>query len=470
MPTCTITGAIHHADDTPWSGAVVRFATPGGVSADATYPADERTATTDEAGALSIDLVAGLRYTAYLPDGKAFACTLPEDAETVTLEALRLASTAPAAAADALTTLLAIHNADPAAHPNGIAGGGGGGLSQDAADLRYAPIGEVAARAAADTALASALATKVDTTDDRLSDARTPTAHTQAWSTITATPTTLAGYGIADAATAAALAAHTGNTSNPHSTTAAQVGALATANNLSDLGSPSTARTNLGLGTAATAASTDFAAAGHVGAGGAAHAVATGSAAGFLSATDKSKLDGVATGATANATDAQLRDRSTHTGTQLAATISDLTTAVRAVAIARYAPIPLIMDATGASWTAMPNSATFAEWAGSTRFRRYADLSLYTQARFSLMVTGAGATGSEVRPEYSTDGGTNWNPLDASGQFVLSIAATAATPLKSNWITFTAGLTDVLLRVVGRNGNGSTSPTINSVNLEVRST
>jgi len=36
--------------------------------------------------------------------------------------------------------------------------------------------------------------------DARLSDARTPTAHNQAWSTITATPTTLAGYGIADAA------------------------------------------------------------------------------------------------------------------------------------------------------------------------------------------------------------------------------------------------------------------------------
>jgi hypothetical protein len=35
--------------------------------------------------------------------------------------------------------------------------------------------------------------------DARLSDARTPTAHNQAWSTITATPTTLSGYGITDA-------------------------------------------------------------------------------------------------------------------------------------------------------------------------------------------------------------------------------------------------------------------------------
>lgn len=49
--------------------------------------------------------------------------------------------------------------------------------------------------------------------------------------------------------------------------------------------------------------------------------------AGVMSAADKSKLDGVSSGATANATDAQLRDRSTHTGTQAASTISDFSTA-----------------------------------------------------------------------------------------------------------------------------------------------
>jgi hypothetical protein len=43
-------------------------------------------------------------------------------------------------------------------------------------------------------------------------------------------------------------------------------------------------------------------------------------------ATEKTKLSGIATGATANATDAQLRDRSTHTGTQSADTLTDGTT------------------------------------------------------------------------------------------------------------------------------------------------
>lgn len=39
---------------------------------------------------------------------------------------------------------------------------------------------------------------------------------------------------------------------------------------------------------------------------------------------DKSKLDGIAVGATVNASDAQLRDRSTHTGTQAISTIANL--------------------------------------------------------------------------------------------------------------------------------------------------
>lgn len=49
----------------------------------------------------------------------------------------------------------------------------------------------------------------------------------------------------------------------------------------------------------------------------------------FTTAKD-TKLTGVATGATANSTDAQLRDRSTHTGTQTASTISDFNTATDA--------------------------------------------------------------------------------------------------------------------------------------------
>lgn len=58
---------------------------------------------------------------------------------------------------------------------------------------------------------------------------------------------------------------------------------------------------------------------------------ATTSVAGLQSPTDKTKLDSVQSGATANATDAALRDRATHTGTQLSNTISDLTESVQDV-------------------------------------------------------------------------------------------------------------------------------------------
>jgi hypothetical protein len=49
---------------------------------------------------------------------------------------------------------------------------------------------------------------------------------------------------------------------------------------------------------------------------------ATTSLAGVMASADKTKLDGVATGATANAADSALRDRSTHTGTQALSTLS----------------------------------------------------------------------------------------------------------------------------------------------------
>lgn len=51
---------------------------------------------------------------------------------------------------------------------------------------------------------------------------------------------------------------------------------------------------------------------------------ATSSTAGVLSAADKTKLDGISAGATANATNAQLRDRTTHTGVQAISTIANL--------------------------------------------------------------------------------------------------------------------------------------------------
>lgn len=52
-----------------------------------------------------------------------------------------------------------------------------------------------------------------------------------------------------------------------------------------------------------------------------------------FSDTEQAKLAAIASGATANATDAELRDRSTHTGSQAASTISDFAATVRATVL-----------------------------------------------------------------------------------------------------------------------------------------
>ncbi len=78
----------------------------------------------------------------------------------------------------------------------------------------------------------------------------------------------------------------------------------------------------------------------HAGTGGSAHAIATSTEAGFITASDKFKLDSVANSATANSTDQQLRDRSTHTGVQAISTITGLDTA-----LAENAPKGLLTSA-----------------------------------------------------------------------------------------------------------------------------
>jgi len=55
-----------------------------------------------------------------------------------------------------------------------------------------------------------------------------------------------------------------------------------------------------------------------------------------ITPTEKAKLSGIETGATANSTDAVLLDRTNHTGTQIAATISDFASATLAVLMVGY--------------------------------------------------------------------------------------------------------------------------------------
>lgn len=189
--------------------------------------------------------------------------------------------------------------------------------------------------------------------DARLTDARTPSSHAASHGDggsdeITVTQDQVTGLGMAlsakaDAATLATVAtsgAYEDLSGRPTLGTAAATDATAyapaaqgvTGGDSHDHSGGDGAQIAYGslsglptLGSAAAAATGDFAPAGHVGSGGTAHsnAVASG-AAGFMAGADKAKLDGVAANATANASDAALRDRATHTGTQAASTITGL--------------------------------------------------------------------------------------------------------------------------------------------------
>lgn len=156
-----------------------------------------------------------------------------------------------------------------------------------------------------------------------------PSSYVPAWSEITSKPTTLAGFGISDAQAALGFTPY--NATNPSGFIAAagapvqSVGGLTGAvtklqlgisnvDNTADTGKPvSTAQAlaDTAIGSAAASDATTKANAAqaaaiaasapvaHVGSSGASHADATITTSGFLSSTDKTKLNGIAAGATA---------------------------------------------------------------------------------------------------------------------------------------------------------------------------
>jgi hypothetical protein len=95
---------------------------------------------------------------------------------------------------------------------------------------------------------------------------------------------------------------------------------LSNVDDTADLNKPISTATQAALDGKQVAGS--YAAASHVGSGGSAHAnVVAAGASGFMTGGDKTKLDGIATGASANSTDAVLLARANHTGTQAISSI-----------------------------------------------------------------------------------------------------------------------------------------------------
>lgn len=177
------------------------------------------------------------------------------------------------------------------------------------------------------------------------------TAASVAWSDVTGTPTTLSGYGITDGVT-------TGDSrlTNAREWTASTV---------------SQAEAEAGTATTRRAWT--------------AQRVFQAIAAWWAASAAKTKLDGIATGATANSADATLLARANHTGTQAASTITGLATVATSGAYADLSGKPTLFDGTWSSLSGKPS--TFAP---SAHNHPASDISDSTAAGRALL-TGADA-------------------------------------------------------------------------------
>jgi hypothetical protein len=125
-------------------------------------------------------------------------------------------------------------------------------------------------------------------------------------------------------------------------------------------------------------------------------------AAWWAASSAKTKLDGIASGATANATDAQLRDRSTHTGTQAAGTITGLAAVATSGAYSSLTGTPSTLPPTDGSVTdakivstglstSSLNWAAIQPWAANTA---YAKGDLVSNAGIAYRRSAAGTSGA----------------------------------------------------------------------------
>ena len=173
-------------------------------------------------------------------------------------------------------------------------------------------------------------------------------------------------------------------------------------------------------------------------AGGALHAVATTAVAGFLSGADKTKLDGVAAGATVNAADAVLLARANHTGTQTASTISDLAAAVAATAVvtantAKVTNATHTGDVTGATTLTIANDAvSYAKMqnAGANTVIARAAASAGDLGEVALAVSqllGRGATGDVAAIALGANLSMTGTTLNATGGGATDLTYDAVT-------------------------------------------
>lgn len=135
--------------------------------------------------------------------------------------------------------------------------------------------------------------------------------------------------------------------------------------------------------------------------------------AGAMTAADRIKLNGIATGATANAADSALRDRSTHTGTQVISTVAGLSSALAGKA-----------DLAAAVFGNLACTDFFEIIDNSSSFRMQLGFDESLTNDHTIWIPNASGTLALVGHTHTADNLTDATPL---GKAVMRLAAPPAT-------------------------------------------
>ncbi len=151
----------------------------------------------------------------------------------------------------------------------------------------------------------------------------------------------------------------------------------------------------------------------------------------------KTKLDGIATGATANATDADLRDRTTHTGTQAISTVTGLQTALDGKASTSHSHV--ISDVTGLQ-TALDGKQASGSYASSSHSHAISDVTGLQTALDGKQASGSYAASSHTHGNVTNDGkiGSTADKLVVTGTAGALTTATIGTGLTYSGGTLSA--------------------------------
>jgi hypothetical protein len=150
-------------------------------------------------------------------------------------------------------------------------------------------------------------------------------------------------------------------------------------------------------------------------------------------ATERTKLSGIATGATANDTDANLKARANHTGTQLASTISDFNSAALSAAPAETGVTLGVLNNGASAKTTPVNADTFpitdSEASNVIKKLSFTNLKAFLKTYFDALYPSGSGTSS----------GTNTGDQNLFSTVAVSGQSNVVADSSSDTLTFVAG-------------------------------